>query len=93
MYKGTSDETFCMAVAEAQVLGIPTVVCNEGCLNERVINDETGYVCENEKEFSAKSIKLLKDDRTWMRMHKNLLCNNNHLDWSEVAIRWKKIID
>ena len=93
MYKGTSDETFCMAVAESQVLGIPAVVCNEGCLNERVINDETGYVCESEEEFSAKSIKILKDDKTWMRMHKNLLCNNNHLDWSEVARKWKKIID
>ena len=93
MYKGTSDETFCMAVAESQVLGIPAVVCNEGCLNERVINDETGYVCESEKEFSVKSIKLLKDDKTWMRMHKNLLCNNNHIDWSEVARKWKRIID
>jgi glycosyltransferase involved in cell wall biosynthesis len=93
IYKGTDDETFCMAVAEAQTHGIPVVVCNFGSLSERVKNYETGFVCDNESEFSVKTIKLLKDDKTWMRMHKNLIKNNNHDDWSEVAKKWQKIID
>ena len=93
IYKGTDDETFCMAVAEAQTHGIPVVVCNFGSLSERVKNYETGFVCDNESEFSVKTIKLLKDDKTWMRMHNNLIKNNNHDDWSEVAKKWQKIID
>ena len=93
LYKGTNDETFCMAVAEAQVLGIPAVVCNFGSLKERVKNNYTGYVCENDEDFSLKTIKLLKDDKTWMKMHKNLIKNNNHENWTEVAKKWQKIID
>ena len=93
LYRGTNDETFCMAVAEAQVLGVPAVVCNFGSLKERVKNNHTGYVCENDEDFSLKTIKLLKDDKTWMRMHKNLIKNNNHENWTEVAKRWQKIID
>ena len=93
LYRGTSDETFCMAVAEAQVLGVPAVVCNFGSLKERVKNNHTAYVCENDEDFSLKTIKLLKDDKTWMRMHKNLIKNNNHENWTEVAKRWQKIID
>ena len=93
LYKGTNDETFCMAVAEAQVLGIPAVVCNFGSLKERIKNNQTGYVCENDEDFSLKTIKLLKDDKTWMRMHKNLIKNNNHENWMEIGKRWKKIID
>ena len=58
LYKGTNDETFCMAVAEAQVLGIPAVVRNFGSLRERVKNNYTGYVCENDEDFSLKTIKL-----------------------------------
>ena len=93
LYRGSNDETFCMAVAEAQVLGVPAVVCNFGSLKERVKNNHTGYVCENDEDFSLKTIKLLKDDKTWMRMHKNLIKNNNHENWMEVAKRWQKIID
>ncbi len=93
IYKGTNDETFCMAVAEAQIHGIPVVVCNYGSLNERVKNNETGFVCKNDKEFFNKTIKLLKDDNTWMRMHNNLIGDNNHLDWLTVAKKWKQVID
>ena len=81
------------AVAEAQVLGVPAVVCNFGSLKERVKNNHTGFVCENDEDFSLKTIKLLKDDKTWMKMHKNLIKNNNHENWMEVAKKWQKIID
>ncbi len=93
IYKGTDDETFCMAVAEAQVLGIPAVVCNYGSLAERVKNNITGFVCKNSEEFSLKTIKLLKDDKTWMKMHKNLIKNNNHFEWFEIAKKWQQIIN
>ena len=51
IYKGSKEETFCMALAEAQVLGIPAVVKNHGCLNERVSNKKTGFVCSSDEEF------------------------------------------
>ena len=93
LYKGTPDETFCMALAEAQVTGIPAVVRDFGSMKERVLNNKTGFVCKTDKEFNTKAIKLLNDDKIWMRMHKNLLINDNHLRWSDVAKKWKKIIN
>ena len=93
LYKGTHDETFCMAVAEAQALAIPAVVCDYGAMRERVVDNKTGYVCKNTEDFNLKAIKLLNDDKIWMRMHKNLLTNDNHLRWSEIAKKWKKIIN
>ena len=85
LYKGTHDETFCMAVAEAQALAIPAVVCDYGAMRERVVDNKTGYVCKNTEDFNLKAIKLLNDDKIWMRMHRNLLTNDNHLRWSEIA--------
>ena len=74
-----------MALAEAQVTGIPAVVRDFGSMKERVLNNKTGFVCKTDKEFNTKAIKLLNDDKIWMRMHKNLLINDNHLRWSDVA--------
>jgi len=93
LYKGTQDETFCMAVAEAQAIGIPAVVRDYGSMKERVLNNKTGFVCKSDEEFNTKAIKLLNDDKVWMRMHKNLLINDNHLRWSDIAKKWKKIIN
>ena len=45
LYQGSINETFCMSVAEAQVLGIPTVVKNLGCLAERVSNQRIQRLC------------------------------------------------
>ena len=93
IYRGTNDETFCMSVAEAQCLGIPCVVGDFGSLKERVINNSTGFVCKDENEFANKTIKLLQDDSTWMKMHQNLVIKDNHFCWIEIAKKWKKIID
>ena len=92
VYKGSDDETFCMAVAESQMLGVPAVVCNYGCLAERVVNNKTGFVCDNNEEFSLKTIKILNDDNIWNKMNKELLKKKNYFKWSEIAKKWLKII-
>ena len=93
LYQGDKNETFCMSVAEAQLLGVPSIVSNLGCMNERVRNKITGYVCNSDKDFSESAIKILKDDDSWNLMHNNMI--NNHQDyysWSEIAKLWKKLI-
>ena len=47
-----------MAAAEAQAIGIPSVVCDFGSMKERVLDNKTGFVCKNDKEFNLKAIKL-----------------------------------
>ncbi len=93
LYQGSKEETFCMSAAESQVIGTPAVVCKFGSLEERIQDNISGFVCQDEKEFSYNTINILNDDDIWMRMHKNLIKDNNHLSWSEVAQEWKRIID
>ena len=90
LYQGSINETFCMSVAEAQVLGIPTVVKNLGCLAERVSNQNSGYVCDSDKEFSSKAVEILTDNKCWLNMHKYMLKNNLHYSWQKVAEMWEK---
>ena len=92
IYKGSMDETFCMAVAESQMLGVPAVVGNLGCLKERVIDRKTGFVCKNDEEFCENTIKLLNDNQLWRNMNKELRKKKNYFTWKEVAEKWQKII-
>tara|TARA_B100000989_G_C19512840_1_gene460026 strand:- start:924 stop:1961 length:1038 start_codon:yes stop_codon:yes gene_type:complete len=94
LYQGSKEETFCMAVAEAQTLGLPTVVCDYGCMNERVKNNITGFVCDNNFSFSNNSVRLLKNENLWKQINKNIKKNNEcNKSWDEIAILWKKIIN
>ena len=92
VYRGSEDETFCMAVAEAQMLGIPAVVCDFGCLKERVDNNFSGFVCNNDEVFALNTIKLLNDDKLWTKMNNHSLKRKNYIRWSKVAKKWLKVI-
>ncbi len=94
LYQGSKEETFCMAVAEAQALGIPAVVCDYGCMNERVKNKVTGFVCKNNLSFSDKTVELLKNKNLWKQISGNIYKNNKLIkSWGDIAILWKKIIN
>ncbi len=92
LYQGSKDETFCMSVAEAQVIGIPAVVCNLGCMSERVKNNKTGFVSDDDKSFSKAAVKILKDDKYWNKIHDNMKKNDSYKTWNDVGKEWKKII-
>lgn len=92
LYEGSNDETFCMSIAESQVLGIPCVVKNFGCMNERIINNRSGFVCKSDKEFSQKAIKILTQDKCWLKMHQYMIKNNLHYSWKKIAEMWEKEI-
>jgi len=92
IYRGDINETFCLAVGEAQALGVPTVVQNLGSVVERVKHDLTGYVAENDDAFSAAAIKLLKDDDLWQRQHQAALDQQRHWRWADAAAEFEKLI-
>ncbi|HVA13235.1 MAG TPA: glycosyltransferase, partial [Stellaceae bacterium] len=51
LYRGNVGETFCLAVAEAQALGVPAVVQPLGSLAERVQDGVTGFVAADDETF------------------------------------------
>lgn len=85
LYRGDKAETFCLAVAEVQVMGIPCVVQDLGSMKERVIDGITGFVTKSDQEFEEKSISVLTDDALWLQLNSSLHKNKYYFTWSEAA--------
>src|SRR4029079_12860807 len=69
LYRGDPGETFCLALAEAQAMGVPAVVQPIGSAPERIIDGTTGRVAENDDGFATAAIATLRDDALWRQWH------------------------
>jgi len=92
LYRGDPGETFCLALAEAQAMGVPAVVTPLGAVAERVVDAVTGTVAADDDAFVAASIALLRDDDLWRRRHQAALETQRGLGWDEVADRFLALI-
>lgn len=92
LYRGDPGETFCLAVAEAQALGVPAVVTPLGALAERVEDGLTGSVARSAEDFAAAAIALLREDDLWRRRHRAALARQRGLSWDEVAARFEELM-
>jgi glycosyltransferase involved in cell wall biosynthesis len=91
LYRGDPGETFCLALAEAQAMGVPAVVQPLGSVAERVVDGETGRVAVNDDEFAEAAIAVLRDDELWRRQHRAALASQRGLSWSDVAARFEAL--
>jgi len=92
LYRGDPGETFCLALAEAQAMGVPAVVKSLGSTAERVIDGVTGRVAEDDDGFVAAAVALLQDDGLWMRRHLAALERQRGLAWDAVGARFEVLI-
>jgi glycosyltransferase involved in cell wall biosynthesis len=92
LYRGDANETFCLAVAEAQALGLPAVAMRLGALPERIEDGVTGTVAEDEDAFAAAAVALLRDDALWQSRHRAAIARRKGLSWDEVAARFEALI-
>lgn len=92
LYRGHEEETFCLALAEAQALGLPCVVQDIGSAAERVIDGVTGFVAGSDEEFAERAIQLLRDDVLWTRMHRAALARQRSRLWSDVAADFERLL-
>ena len=92
LYRGDPGETFCLALAEAQAMGVPAVVQPLGCVAERVIDGETGHIAASDAAFAEAAVRLLRDDALWRRCHRNALQSQRGLSWDEVAGKFEALI-
>src|SRR5205085_11124459 len=70
LYRGDPGETFCLALAEAQAMGVPAVVQPLGSVVERVVDGETGRIAASDDEFVAAAVAGLRNDDLWRRWHR-----------------------
>jgi glycosyltransferase involved in cell wall biosynthesis len=93
LYRSDPGETFCLALAEAQAMGVPAVVQPLGCAGERVVDGRTGRVAVSDGEFAEAAIAVLADDALWQRWHHEALAVQRGLTWDDVAGRFEALID
>ena len=91
-YRGDPGETFCLAVGEAQAAGVPAVVQDIGCVAERVVDRETGFVAGDDRAFADATIALLSDDDLWRRQSAQALALQRRWGWSEAASAFERLI-
>jgi glycosyltransferase involved in cell wall biosynthesis len=92
LYRGDPGETFCLALAEAQAMGVPAVVQPLGSVGERVIDGVTGRVAANDDDFVAAAIAALSDDDLWRTWHRNALDRQRGESWDAVAARFEALM-
>src|SRR6516165_5823415 len=92
LYRGDAGETFCLALAEAQAMGVPAVVRPLGSTAERVIDGVTGRVAKDDDAFVAAAIALLREDGLWRRWHVAALERQRGLGWDTVGARFEVLI-
>lgn len=85
LYRGDKAETFCLAVAEVQAMGIPCVVQNFGSMRERVMDQKTGFVTSSDKKFEEMAVQVLTDDNVWKKMNATLIEGKYYSTWEQSA--------
>ena len=90
LYRGDLNETFCLAVGEAQALGVPAVVQDLGSVAERIEDGVTGTVAAGEADFAAAAVALLSDDDLWHRRHRAAL--ERRRGWGEAAAAFERFL-
>ena len=92
LYRGDPGETFCLALAEAQAMGVPAIVQPLGSAPERVIDAVTGYVAADDDAFAAAAITVLLDDALWRRWHLAALAMQAGSSWDSVAAQFEALM-
>jgi glycosyltransferase involved in cell wall biosynthesis len=92
LYRGDENETFCLAVGEAQALGVPAIVQPIGSVVERVIDGETGFVTTTDNAFADAAIKMLSDDELWQQQHLKALEKQRSWGWPDAAQAFEELV-
>jgi glycosyltransferase involved in cell wall biosynthesis len=91
LYRGDPGEVFCLALAEAQAMGVPAVVQPIGNVAERVIDGKTGRIAIGDEDFAEAAVALLRDDDLWRRWHREALARQRGVSWDEVAVCYEAL--
>lgn len=92
LYKGDINETFCLAVGEAQAMGVPAVVKPIGSVVERVVDGRTGHIAQTDEAFAEDAIKLLADEAHWRTLHQGALELQRRWGWQDAAAAFEALL-
>lgn len=93
LYKGDINETFCLAIAEAQCMGVPCVVQPIGSMPERVRDNQTGFIAADDGAFALAATRLLTDDALWRRQSAAALETQRGWRWPDAAAAFEELLE
>jgi len=93
LYRGDINETFCLAVGEAQASGVPTVVRDLGSVVERIVDGETGFIAKSDQDFVKNAVALLSNEVLWKSQHEAALKSQRSWLWPNAAARFEQLIE
>ena len=71
---------------------MPAVVQDIGCVAERVVDRETGFVAADDQAFADATIALLADDELWRRQSARAVALQRAWGWPEAAAAFERLI-
>lgn len=88
-------EGFSLNIAEAMANGVPSISTNWGeAVNEVIINETTGYIASDAKEFVEKSMAVFSQDQLRCELsQKGLEYFESHFTTQSGKTRWLHIIE
>jgi glycosyltransferase involved in cell wall biosynthesis len=92
LYGGHKSEMFCLSLAEAQALGVPAVIKPVAVLPERVRDNVSGFIRNEDREFAERAVALLTDDALWRRQHHAALAMQQGISWDDAAAAFERAI-
>ena len=92
LYHGDENETFCLALGEAQAMGVPAVVTPRGSVVERVVDGETGFITGDGEAFALAAVRLLTDDALWSAQHRAALAKQRAWRWPQAAAAFEELL-
>ena len=93
--KDGDQEGFGLVIIEAMASGLPVIASESGGIVDIIVNEENGLLClEKDVEQISKSIeRLLQDEECYNKLKENGFKTALAYDYSELAKRYKEIID
>jgi glycosyltransferase involved in cell wall biosynthesis len=92
IYPGALDETFCIAAAEAQAMGLPVITLGIGSLSERVQQGINGIVCKTYRDLGLHACRVADDEELWKLLHKGAISTAKLLTWQRTAKLWEALM-
>ncbi|WP_279597254.1 glycosyltransferase family 4 protein [Methylobacterium sp. J-068] len=89
---GSVDETFCLAAAEAQAMGLPVITSGIGALSERVQHGVNGLIAPGDRDFAEAVVGVAGNDTLWSALSAGALLQREALTWERAAILWEAIL-
>ena len=89
---GSIDETFCLAAAEAQAMGLPVITSGIGALFERVQHGVNGLIAPSDRDFADAIVQVAENEALWSQLSAGALLQREALTWERAAILWEAVL-